>query len=572
MTRIEIDGDRATLFGPIPFLLIQQIARCSGRKKWNGQKSVSIEASGSNMRILKSSGIKLAIKDKTNDRERLTKTPTKERPKYRPKQALKPYQKEAVLKAQKQKTFAFFMDPGMGKTATALTDIGLQYMRGEIAGVLIVAPEGVHEQWCRDEIPKHMDASIAVNAMVWERNCKSEDDVKIKKGLNILSINIEAMRSARGFPTCQAFIDGCQGRVMMIVDESHRIADPSTTQSKTAEVLGKMCSHRRILTGTPMRKTATDIFGQFKFLDWKIIGHKYVTSFKAEFCIMGGYENRQVIGHKNLPELFAMIEPYCYRATKEEHLKDLPKKTYAKHEYKPSAKTMKHYKELKKELITQLDDGTITTAANAVSAMIRMQQIVCGYSVDEEGNQRDVSSERIGELLSCVRRTNGQAIIWARFTRDVETIAARLDREYGKGSCRTYYGSTPKKLRAGIRDDFKSGKFRFLVGNAAAGGTGLDLPDTARTVIYYSNDYSSVSRWQSEDRTHRVNSTFAPLYIDMVAKGTHDAAILSNIAKKRQLLDAFMRKHQLSEADAIEAFARSGGDKITLRDVRDWLA
>ena len=42
-------------------------------------------------------------------------------------------------------------------------------------------------------------------------------------------------------------------------------------------------------------------------LDPEIIGHKYATSFKAQYCIMGGQDGRQIVSHRNIDQFNALV-------------------------------------------------------------------------------------------------------------------------------------------------------------------------------------------------------------------------------------------------------------------------
>ena len=78
---------------------------------------------------------------------------------------------------------------------------------------------------------------------------------------------------------------------------------------------------------------------------------------------------------------------------------------------------------------------------------------------------------------------------------------------------------------------------RVFLSNPQAGGTGLNLQGRCNHAIYYSNGFSAIDRWQSEDRIHRIGTNGAVVYTDLVAKGSIDAAILNNLKKKKGLSD-----------------------------------
>lgn len=70
-----------------------------------------------------------------------------------------------------------------------------------------------------------------------------------------------------------------------------------------------------------------------------------------------------------------------------------------------------------------------------------------------------------------------------------------------------------------------------FVGNPSAGATGLTL-NIAKVSIYYSNNFKLIDRLQSEDRNHRIGQDEEVEYIDLIAEGTVDEKIVTNLREK----------------------------------------
>jgi len=87
-------------------------------------------------------------------------------------------------------------------------------------------------------------------------------------------------------------------------------------------------------------------------------------------------------------------------------------------------------------------------------------------------------------------------------------------------------------------------KVRFLVGNPTTGGFGLTLT-ACNTVIYYSNNYNLEVRMQSEDRAHRMGQKGTVVYVDIVAKGTLDEAIMKSLTKKGRVAAKTLGEEEL---------------------------
>jgi len=265
----------------------------------------------------------------------------------------------------------------------------------------------------------------------------------------------------------------------------------------------------------------------------RILGHKYVTAYQAEYCIMGGYNNREILAYRNLEKLYTLIAPHSYRMTKDEVL-DLPPKIYATRAYAMSETTKQHYNELKRTYMTWLKDGTIVDVANAAVCLLRLQQVLCGYLPLEDGTLHRLTDERLDQLCEIVEQTEGGMVVWARFIEDAHRIWQRLTALYGPVAL--YRESDTKRKAA--KDLYTSGGARFFVANPASGGTGLDgLQGVTRSVVYYSNDFNALNRWQSEARTDRIGTTGSVRYFDIVAEGSVDKHILQALRQKKSVSD-----------------------------------
>ena len=119
-------------------------------------------------------------------------------------------------------------------------------------------------------------------------------------------------------------------RTYICIDELHKIKTPGAKRTKSAIKFGELCKYRRITTGTEAEEGIHNLYSQMKFLDWRIIGFKFFTPFRNTFCVMGGFEMRQIIRYQNQDLLAHKIAPYVYQKRKKDCL-DLPEKLYINH-------------------------------------------------------------------------------------------------------------------------------------------------------------------------------------------------------------------------------------------------
>lgn len=472
------------------------------------------------------------------------------------------HQKRAIEKIGDLPYCALFMGTGTGKTKVALDKSVKHYCDGDIDAIVVITLKGVHSQWVQEQIPEHVDPSIPRICHIWKGmktvTEKRQFEFFLKQEvLQILSINFDAFRGDKAYNLMKRFLSRHRGRVMVMLDESQEIATFDSERSRTVQEFGTLVKFKMIMSGTPIPKNLVNEWSQFLFLSEDIIGHKYVTAFRKEYCEMGGFEDNQVVGHKNLERFNQLTAPYIFRVTKESEL-DLPPKVYTKEVFEMHPDQLKHYESLRKNFLSKMETGEVATIANAAVLITRLQQVSCGYLVDEDGTYHDLPNTRLEALKRIDNRIDGKKIVWAHYNRDVEMLG-----EYFKKRCVKYVGATSSADRDYAKAAFMdpdSGVDIFL-SNPAAGGTGLNLQGECATAIYYTNSFNAVHRWQSEDRIHRIGTYKTITYVDLVAQKSVDYKILANLKKKKDFQEFVLddlrlmmeeEKEEAADARAVE--------------------
>jgi len=285
------------------------------------------------------------------------------------------------------------------------------------------------------------------------------------------------------------------------------------------------------MTGTPVTKGPEDVYSQFKFLDPHILGYDSFYSFRARYCVMGGYENKQIVSYQNVDELTKNIEGHSFRVLKKDCL-DLPDKIYQRHPVDLSPKQRKLYDQLRKEFIAELE-GEHIDAPETITRLLRLQQIVCGwFPTEEEVKPIDEKNPRMQALLDILSDIDTKVIIWARFKADLRAI----ERALGDLAV-AYHGDVSNDQRAIAVERFQNDpKVRYFIGQPQSGGIGLTLT-AAECAIYYSNSFDLETRLQSEDRCHRIGTKNNVTYIDIEAPKTIDSKIIKALQSKKSLAD-----------------------------------
>ena len=461
----------------------------------------------------------------------------------------KPY--EHQLKALKiswdKKCFAYFMEMGTGKSKVLIDNSAMLYDHGKINGVLIVAPKGVYKNWYSSEIPTHLPEHVEKNVVLWQAIITKQQqknlDTLFKTGtdLHILIMNVESLSTKKGVDFAARFLNSHE--TLMAIDESTTIKNPEAKRTKNIVELGKNAKYKRILTGSPVTKSPLDLYKQCEFLDPWLLDHTSWYTFRTRYAIMknmsfNGRTFQKVVGYKNLAELSEKLKPFSNRVLKDDCL-DLPKKTFMKRIVQLTPDQFKVYEQMKKEALAILN-GKMLTTSNALTQLMRLQQITCGHFKSDDGTVQDVKSNRIDELINVLNEIEGKVVIWAHWQSDVRQIIKAIVDEFDQGCLVDYYGLTPQDERQqNIKRFQEDDKCRFFVGTPQTGGYGITLT-AASNMIYYSNGYDLEKRQQSEARIDRIGQTKPMTYIDIICEDTVDERIVKALRKKVNIASQVM--------------------------------
>ena len=453
----------------------------------------------------------------------------------------KPYKHQltALEKSWNKETYAYFMEMGTGKTKVLIDNMAMLYDKGKIDGALIIAPKGVVKTWYEQELPTHLPDHIENVSVLWQSNITKTQQEKLESlfeigiSLHILVMNVEAFSTEKGVKFASKFLNS--HKALMAIDESTTIKTPTAKRTKNIIGLGKHAKYRRIMTGSPVTKNPLDLYTQCEFLDPFLLDFYSYYAFRNRYAEMTTMNVRgrsiQVVKEfRHLDELSESLQHFSYRVLKEDCL-DLPPKNWTKRHIVLTGEQRKIYDQMKKHALAMLN-GKVTTTITVLTQLMRLHQITCGHFTADDGSTQLIESNRVKELMSILEETEGKAIIWANYQRDITNIIDSIVKEYGPGSVVDYYGLTPQEERQdNIRKFQKDDKCRFIVGTPQTGGYGITLTQ-ANTVIYYSNGYDLEKRLQSEDRAHRIGQNKNVTYVDIICEDTIDEKIVKALRDK----------------------------------------
>lgn len=451
------------------------------------------------------------------------------------------HQREAMKAAWKHNSFALFMDMGTGKTYVAVNLAAARFLKDQIDALLVICPTSIKLVW-EEELDLHCSVDYDVKVI---NGYKDFAGKKIGKWLSeppdklkVLIMGVEAFSQGKCFEIAATF--AIRTNCMMVVDESTTIKNPKSTRTKKLVEIGKHAIYRMIMSGSPITQGMEDLYAQFQFLNEWIIGCKSYFLFKNKYCIIGGFQNKAIVGYQNKEDLIAKIEPYTY-SVKITDCIDMPEKIFRQIVVEPTSQQLELIRDLK-DMFEAEHDGDILTAATVLERVTRYQQIIGGffpYNTDDPNKKYDIKpvSGKNPKLIAMMDdiATLGydqKVIIWSRFRPEIKMIVEALQDKYGSQSVVQFHGGLDQEQKKVSINRFRTiPRVRFIVLLTQAGRMGLTLTE-ANYAYYYSNSFSFEDRDQSERRNWRKGQTGTCVYIDVISNHKYDKITLAAIKRK----------------------------------------
>lgn len=457
---------------------------------------------------------------------------------------LDPYQREPVDIALEIKTLAILFDQGTGKTFVAGGIVeALANEAADRSYLLIVPLSNKISTWVKF-IKKHLPQMEL---------CFTLEEYDRAFANRLLLMHYEQVAP---------IIDKLKRRkwTLILYDESQRLKDRNSLQSRTAAKLRNSGEFKIILSGTPIDERPSDLWAQFKFMRPQVFGSRW-KDFEDEFMepIEGQNELTEGLKHARprsfkwfklmrdlqirrrkrkfdfdkLPEFLELASPWIVRVMQEDVL-DLKPPIYKPVPIHMFGEQRRLYDTLERDLVVTVKKKTITAPMKAVKIW-KCHQICGGYLKDEDGDTHEVGRAKLRRLLILARKVEGPVVIFCRYTAEANAIAKAL-RRVTRGRIELFTGKTKQKDRPKIQEDFQAGKIDFLVAQIRTGGVGIDL-FRANIVFVYSFNHSWIDFDQAIKRLQRRGQTRQVTIFLLFIAGTIDVLIRDAILKKRKIVE-----------------------------------
>ena len=333
---------------------------------------------------------------------------------------------------------------------------------------------------------------------------------------------------------------------MIVYDEIHKLKAAGSKVSRFAARLWRRNRFILGLSGTPFPSgSKDDAYGQYRALDPAVFGTNHGRFQNRYFVIemdarwdkkkKEAVEYPVLAGTRNEEEFERLLGLTMFRVEKQDVM-DLPETITVKRYFELDDKERSAYEDIQEELVTLVKSGE-ATATNALSKVIRLQQITSGFIKTESGIEEIIGRSKANTLKKVLRDEiprNEPVCVFCKYRKDLETVRQT---------------SEELKLRykevSGSHKDLERGQYPsdcdILGVQVQSGGLGVNLVKSAYC-IYYSLGQSLGQYLQCRDRLHRGGQTRQIMYIHLVAKKTIDEVIYQAIEEKKEFVDEILKQ------------------------------
>jgi SNF2 family DNA or RNA helicase len=193
--------------------------------------------------------------------------------------------------------------------------------------------------------------------------------------------------------------------------------------------------------------------------------------------------------------------------------------------------------------------GDVVVAPNPLTQTLRLLQFASAYAqieLQENGEEKVVLSDpscKVDALMDDIENGDfgdDSVAVCAVSRQLIELLSARLTKEGIAHGLIT--GAQDGDQRQQAIDDFQSGKTKWILFTAQAGGVGVTLT-TARRLVMLQRPWSLVDYKQALDRVHRIGSEIhdSVIITDYVTEGTIEERVIQALDVKSENFEEIVK-------------------------------
>lgn len=496
-----------------------------------------------------------------------------------------PHQRAGVNFLATAKRALLADEPGLGKTAQAIRGLKRLHESGEdVFPILIVCPNTLKKNWDREF---HMwwpeIESVVIKGTSAKRKKQFDDVMESDPDRKVaVIINWESLRShsrlapygsvaltrcvACGGHDEKVSATRCEVHIgelnkinfkSVVADEIHRSKEPKSKQTRALWSASGDAKIRFAMTGTPIANNVVDMWAILHWLSPEDWPSKTKWIDRMIDTMMNAFGGMMVIGVKPhmQDEFYKAINPHMRRMLKKTVLPWLPEVINERRDIEMSTKQKKAYEQMRDHMIAELEEGESVTAPSVLTQTLRLLQFASSYAEIEinetTGEPRAVLTDpscKVDALMDDIKNGDfgeDSVAVCAVSRQLIEILSAAMKKADIPHGLIT--GAQSEDERQWAIEDFQSGKIKWILFTAQAGGVGVTLT-AARRLIMLQRPWSLVDHKQALDRVHRIGSEIHDSIIitDYVTENTIEERVIQVLETKADNFEQIVRdKDQL---------------------------
>jgi len=441
------------------------------------------------------------------------------------KKGLRNYQVEGVefLIAKSSEGCLLADEMGVGKSAQAATACRALRQRA-----VIVCPNSVRGVWLDPDPREGQLAQWWPAARVFGAS-GTKPDSPIDPAINVVVIHYEIL-----FAWVDRLIEW--GAKTLVFDEGHRLVNLEAKRSQAAKKLAEACTHRMVLTGTPIENRIKQFYGPIEVISpgrFSSPGSHPFFRFGLRYC--GGHQDQIDIHIEGVP-----VQKRVWKFDGTSHLDELRDRV----SYSPATPWGFILRRLKSEVELELPPRTrqiipIEVKRSFIAKFDFGDRMMSGaLALAAEGKWPAVVDLVVDHLES-----GGKVVVGVHQRRIAERIAGEVAQKI-KATIRVSHGG----LAVEKRNDLYRSKPDLLCVTFDSCKEGVNLLSYATNVVIAELTYNATTLLQFENRFGRFAGQKVLIQY-CIARGTADDVI---------------RKAVLSKLDASKAALGKGDDRLDI--------
>ncbi len=351
---------------------------------------------------------------------------------------------------------------------------------------------------------------------------------------------------------------------LIILDEAQRIRNWTTATARTIKQLKSRYAF--VLTGTPLENKLEELFSVVEFIDGRRLGPAF--RFLHEHRMED--ETGKLLGYRGLDRIHDQLAPILLRRTRQEVLKDLPKRTdqilhvsltpqqaepyWEQHDI--LAALMRKWEQQK--WLSEID-------LRRILCCLQNMRMLCDstFLFDKETNH----SPKLEEFREIIRELaieeGRKVVVFSEYERMTHLAGEELRKlEIGFVSL---HGGVPSRNRGALIEKFRRDAECRVFLSTDAGGVGLNL-QSASAVINFEPPWNPARLEQRIGRVHRLGQAHPVHVVHLLTKDSIEERVWETLRLKKSLFAGVF------DSEAGEVSFAALGRKSVLQSVKEIFA